>query len=27
LLAGPVPKGQALKQQDQGWTWTFTPLP
>ncbi|ODT45514.1 MAG: hypothetical protein ABS70_02980 [Nitrospira sp. SCN 59-13] len=27
LLAGPVPKGQVMKQQDQGWTWTFTPLP
>lgn len=27
LLAGPVPKGQVLKQHDQGWTWTFTPLP
>lgn len=27
LLAGPVPKGQVLKQQDQGWTWTFTPMP
>lgn len=27
LLAGPVPKGQVLKQQDQGWIWTFTPLP
>ena len=27
LLAGPVPKGQVFKQQDQGWTWTFTPLP
>lgn len=27
LLAGPLPKGRVLKQQDQGWTWTFTPLP
>ena len=27
LLAGPVPKGRVLKQQDQGWTWTFTSLP
>ena len=27
LLAGPVPKGQVMKQQDQGWTWTFTPMP
>lgn len=27
LLAGPVPKGQVLTQQDQGWIWTFTPLP
>lgn len=27
LFAGQVPKGQVLKQQDQGWTWTFTPVP
>ena len=27
IFAGGVPKGQVLKQQDQGWTWTFTPLP
>jgi len=27
LLAGPVPKGQVLKQHEQGWTWTFTPVP
>jgi len=27
LLTGPVPKGQVLKQHDQGWTWTFTPIP
>ena len=27
LLAGPVVKGQVLKQHEQGWTWTFTPVP
>jgi hypothetical protein len=27
LLARPMPKGQVLKQHEQGWTWTFTPLP
>ncbi len=27
LLAGSQTKGQVLKQQDQGWTWIFTPLP
>lgn len=27
LLAGPPAKGQVLTQQDQGWIWTFTPLP
>ena len=27
LLAGPVPKGQVLTQHDQGWIWSFTPMP
>ncbi len=27
FFAGQLAKGQELKQQDQGWTWTFTPLP
>ena len=27
FFAGQLSKGQVLKQQDQGWTWTFTPAP
>ena len=27
FLAGQLSKGQVFTQQDQGWTWTFTPVP
>ena len=27
FFVGQLSKGQVLKQQDQGWTWTFTPIP
>ncbi len=27
FLAGQLSKGQVCTQQDQGWTWTFTPVP
>ncbi|HQY57081.1 MAG: hypothetical protein KA240_18155 [Nitrospira sp.] len=26
FFAGQLPKGQIFTQQDQGWTWTFTPV-
>jgi hypothetical protein len=26
FLAGQLSKGQVFTQQDQGWTWTFTPV-
>lgn len=27
FFTGHASKGQVLQQQDQGWTWTFTPIP
>jgi len=27
FFTSQLQKGQVLKQQDQGWTWTFTPVP
>ena len=27
FFTGQLSKRQVLKQQDQGWTWTFTPIP
>ncbi|MBI4000628.1 MAG: hypothetical protein HY348_02455 [Nitrospira defluvii] len=27
FFTGQAPKGQVLRQQDQGWTWTFTGIP
>ena len=27
FFTGQLSKGQIFMQQDQGWTWTFTPLP
>ncbi len=27
FFTGEIPKGRTLKQQEQEWTWTFTPVP
>ncbi len=27
FFAGDIPKDRAIKQQEQEWTWTFTPVP
>ncbi len=27
LFTGNISKGQVIKQQEQEWTWTFTPIP
>ncbi len=27
FFMGQLSKGQVLKQEDHGWTWTFTPIP